>query len=193
MKRGETRFIGRAGFALAAAIILLGLFLAPADCRAEEVLLLLEQTPVKGGDITPIAGVHHFEPGSEVTLSANPKPGYQFVHWLGDVSDAKANSTVVYLNKAKVIVAVFEQAKFGAEKLLPGGGGGGGGLTPTAANFIPQSGLSASGGGGGGGKPQPVTYVLDPKTPEVPEPATGVLLVMGSLFAFARRRGNKPA
>ena len=28
-------------------------------------------------------------------------------------------------------------------------------------------------------------------TPEVPEPATGVLLVMGSLFAFARRRGKK--
>ncbi len=192
MKRGETTFIGRRGFVLAAAIILWGLF-APADCQAEEVLLLLEQTPVKGGEITPIAGVHHFKSGSEVVLSANPKPGYQFVHWLGDVSDATANSTVVYLNKAKVIVAVFEQAEYSAKDILPaGGGGGGGGLMPTAGNFFPQGGISPA-GGGGGGNPGPVTYVLDGNktTPEVPEPATGVLLVMGSLFAFARRRGKK--
>ena len=177
---------------MVAAIIAWGLF-APADCQAQEILLLLEQTPVKGGDTTPIAGVHHFKPGSEVVLSASPKPGYQFVHWLGDVSDATARSTVVYLNEPKVIVAVFEQAKYNAKDILPaGGGGGGGGLMPTAVNFIPQGGISA---GGGGGKPQPgpVTYVLDTDktTPEVPEPATGVLLVMGSLFAFARRRGKK--
>ena len=195
MKSGGATFVGRRGFVLAAAIVLWGLF-APADCQAEEVLLLLEQTPVKGGEITPIAGVHHFKPGSEVVLTANPKPGYQFVHWLGDVSDATANSTVVYLNKPKVIVAVFEQAEYGAKKTLPGGGGGGGGggLMPTAGNFFPQGGISP-GGGGGGGKPQPVTYVLDTKgtTPEVPEPATGVLLVMGCLFAFARRRGKKPS
>ena len=189
MKRGGTTFIGRRGLALVAAIIAWGLF-APADCQAQEILLLLEQTPVKGGDTTPIAGVHHFKPGSEVVLSANPKPGYQFVHWLGDVSDATANSTVVYLNKAKVIVAVFEQAEHGAKNILPGGGGGGG-LMPTAVNFFPQGGISA--GGGGGGKPGPVTYVVDTnkKTPEVPEPATGVLLVMGSLSAFARRRVKK--
>lgn len=193
VKRGTTTFVGRGRLALAAAIIVWGLF-APADCQAQEVLLLLEQTPVKGGDTTPITGVHHFKPGSEVLLSASPRPGYQFVHWLGDVSDATARSTVVYLNKPKVIVAVFEQAKDNAKDILPAGGGGGGGLMPTAVNFAPQGGISA-GGGGGGGKPQPgpVTYVLDTneKTPEVPEPATGVLLVMGSLFAFARRRGKK--
>ena len=130
----------------------------------------------------------------EVFLSAIPNPGYQFVHWLGDVSDAKARSTVVYLNKPKVIVAVFGQSEYGAKDILPAGGGGGGGsgLMPTAVNFVPQGGISA---GGGGGKPQPgpVTYVIDTDktTPEVPEPATGVLLVVGSLFAFARRRGRK--
>jgi uncharacterized membrane protein YgcG len=174
--------------ALAAAIILCGLF-APADCQADEVLLLLEQTPVKGGEITPGAGVHHFKPGSEVVLSAHPKPGYQFVHWLGDVSDSTANSTVVYLNKPKVIVAVFEQAKYNTKDTLPSGGGGGGGsgLMSTASNFFPQGGISP-GGGGGGGNPQlgPVAT-----TPKVPEPATGVMLVVGSLFAFARRRRAK--
>jgi len=192
MKRGAATFVGRRRLALAAAIIVWGMF-APADCQAQEVLLLLEQTPLKGGEITPIAGVHHFEPGSEVVLSASPKPGYQFVHWLGEVSDATARSTVVYLNKPKVIVAVFEQAKYNARDILPAGGGGGGGLMPTAGNFFPQGGISAGGAGGGKPQPGPVTYVLDTNktTPEVPEPATGVLLVMGSLFAFARRRGRK--
>jgi hypothetical protein len=190
MKRGGITSIRRRDLTLAAAIIVCGLF-APANCQAEEVLLLLEQTPVKGGDITPGTGVHHFKSGSEIVLSANPKPGYQFVHWLGDVSDATANSTVVYLNKPKVIVAVFEQAKYNTKDVLSASGGGGG-LIPTAGNFFPQGGISPA-GGGGGGKPGPVTYVLDGKktTPEVPEPATGVLLVMGSLFAFARRRGKK--
>jgi len=192
MKRGAATFVGRKRLALAAAIIVWGMF-APADCQAQEVLLLLEQTPLKGGEITPIAGVHHFEPGSEVVLSASPKPGYQFVHWLGEVSDATARSTVVYLNKPKVIVAVFEQAKYNARDILPAGGGGGGGFMPTAVNFFPQGGISAGGAGGGKPQPGPVTYVLDTNktTPEVPEPATGVLLVMGSLFAFARRRGRK--
>lgn len=190
MKCGGTTFSWRGGLILAA-ITVVG-WLAPADCNAEEVVLLLNQTPAKGGNISPIAGIHHFEPGSQITLTANAKPGYQFLHWLGDVSDATATSTVVYLNKPKVVVAVFEQAEYGARDILPGagGGGGGGGLMPTASNFYPQGGISA-GGGGGGAKPQsgPVIHV-NKTTPEVPEPATGVLMVMGSLFAFSRRRAR---
>ncbi|MHC4166214.1 MAG: InlB B-repeat-containing protein [Planctomycetota bacterium] len=144
-------------------------------------MLLLNQTPVKGGEISPTAGVHHFKPGSQITLKANAKPGYQFVHWLGDVSDATATKTMVYLNKPKVVVAVFEQAEYGAKAILPGagGGGGGGGLMPTATNFYPQGGISA-GGGGGGAKPSGPTINVNKTTPEVPEPATGVLMVMHS-------------
>ncbi|MHC4354975.1 MAG: InlB B-repeat-containing protein [Planctomycetota bacterium] len=154
----------------------------------------MNQTPVKGGEISPTAGVHHFKPGSQITLKANAKPGYQFVHWLGDVSDATATKTMVYLNKPKVVVAVFEQAEYGAKAILPGagGGGGGGGLMPTATNFYPQGGISA-GGGGGGAKPSGPTINVNKTTPEVPEPATGVLMVMGSLFAFSRRRAKRRA
>ncbi|MHC4207590.1 MAG: InlB B-repeat-containing protein, partial [Planctomycetota bacterium] len=75
------------------------------------MVLLLEQTPVKGGEITPVAGVHYFKPDSEVILTAVPKAGYKFIHWLGDVSDPTSANTVVYLNEPKVIIAVFEQAK----------------------------------------------------------------------------------
>ncbi len=189
MEWGVPKSFGRACLAFAIVVIACG-WLAPAYCRAD-VVLLLEQTPIKGGEITPVAGVYHFAPGAEVTLTANPKPGYQFVHWLGDVSDPTATSTVVYLNKPKVIIAVFEQTEHGIsadEQVLPvGGGGAPGGLFPTALDLSRPGGFN----GGGGAKPQPphFTYVIHPNPPpQVPEPATGVLLLLGGLFALARKR-----
>jgi len=199
MKWGVSRFVGCRSIILAIAIIAWVLFV-PAYCQTETVVLLLEQTPAKGGEITPVAGVYHFASGSEVTLTAIPKPGYQFVHWLGEVSDPTASNTVVYLNKPKVIIAVFEQTEDGdsmeKESLSAGGGGAfGSSLSPTAVDLSRPGGLSA-GGGGGSVKPQPlkIIYVLDDKTkPEVPEPATGLLLVLGGLFAFARRGAKRLA
>lgn len=188
MKRGGTTFIGRAGLVLAGVVTVC--CAAPAACDAEQVALLLNQTPAKGGDISPIPGVHHFKPGTQITLTANAKPGYQFVHWLGDVSDATATKTMVYLNKPKVVVAVFEQSEHGAKDIFHGAGGGGGGLVPTASNFYLQGGISAS-GGGGGAKPQPGPVMNVNKTPQVPEPATGILMVIGSLFAVSRRRASR--
>jgi hypothetical protein len=184
---------------LAVAIIVFGLIL-PAYSQTQDIVLLLEQTPVKGGEINPAAGVHHFKPGTEVILTAVPKPGYKFVQWLGEVSDATASSTVAYLDKPKVIIAVFEQAEHGVssdgENLSAGGGGAAGGLFPTALDLSRPGGFSGGGGGGGGkAKPQKLVYFAKDvkpkaKVPEVPEPATGLLLVMGSLFAL-KRRGPK--
>jgi len=209
MKRGVPKFsifglpfsilnrqwaIGNRQLRLAAVIIAFGL-IVPAYCQTQtkDIVLLLEQTPVKGGEITPVAGVHYFKPDSEVILTAVPKTGYKFIHWLGDVSDPTAPNTIVYLNEPKVIIAVFEQAEQGIsgdEKglLLGGGGGGGGGLFPTALDFSRPGGF----GGGGGAKPQkPVYYVKGKKpTPEVPEPATGLLMMLGGLLAF-KRHGPK--
>ncbi|HUT47593.1 MAG TPA: PEP-CTERM sorting domain-containing protein [Sedimentisphaerales bacterium] len=194
MKWGFPKFLGRGRIILVIAIIAFGL-IVPAYCQTQDIVLLLEQTPVKGGEITPIAGVHHFKPGTEVMLTAVAKPGYKFIHWLGEVSDATASSTVAYLNKPKVIIAVFEQAKHGisagGDGLSAGGGGAPGGLFPTALDLSRPGGFS--GGGGGKAKPQKYIYIKDNKpTPEVPEPATGLLLVLGSLFAF-KRRGLKKA
>lgn len=196
MKWGFQKFLGCGRIMLVIAIIAFGLTM-PAFCQTKDVVLLLEQTPVKGGEITPAAGVHYFKPGTEVMLTAVPKPGYKFIHWLGEVSDATASSTVVYLNKPKVIIAVFEQAEHGVsadgEGLSVGGGGGaGGGLFPTALDLNRPVGFS--GGGGGKAKSPKYYYVIkdNKPTPEVPEPATGLLLIMGSLFAF-RRRGPKKA
>jgi hypothetical protein len=181
---------------LAAVIIAFGL-IVPAYCQTQtkDIVLLLEQTPVKGGKITPVAGVHYFKPDSEVILTAVPKTGYKFIHWLGDVSDPTSASTVVYLNEPKVIIAVFEQSEQGISGdgeglLVGGGGGGGGGLFPTALDFSRPGGF-----GGGGAKPQkPVYYVKGKKpTPEVPEPATGLLMMLGGLLAFKRRSPKRVA
>ena len=189
MTRGVPKLFRCRGLAFVVAVITCGLF-APAYGQSDGVVLLLEQTPVKGGEITPIAGVYHFAPGAEVTLSALPKPGYQFVHWLGDVSDPAATSTTVCLNKPKVIIAVFEQIEHGMgadEKGWPKAGGGApSGLFPTAVNL-------GSGGGfsGGGSKPYPKQHIYaigHKPAPEVPEPATAALLALGGLLAFARRR-----
>ena len=192
MKPGGPLFIGWRGLISAIAIIVGWLF-APAYCQTPDVALLLQQSPAKGGVITPIAGVYHFELNSEVTLTAVPEPGYQFVYWLGDVSDPAATNTIVYLDKPKIIIAVFEQSEYGvlaAEEGMPGGGGGGGGgLVTTVANYGQTGGIS--GGGGGGGSPKISKSVSSKGTEVIPEPATGVLLVLGSLFAFIRRGVKK--
>lgn len=204
MKRGVPKFsisdlrfsllirrstIGIRQLRLALAIITFWLII-PAYSQTKDMVLLLEQTPVKGGKITPVAGVHYFKPNSEVILTAVPKAGYKFIHWLGDVSDPTAANTIVYLNEPKVIIAVFEKAEQGisgdGEGLLLGGGGGaGGGLFPTALDLSWPGGIS----GGGGAKPKkPVYYEKGKKpTPEVPEPATGLLMMLGGLFALKRR------
>ncbi len=190
-----TPYRGRGVILIAVAIIVAGL-LAPAYSQTQSVALMLEQTPVKGGDIAPGPGIYQFEAGSEIILTATAKPGYKFVHWLGDVSDATAANTVVYLNEPKVIIAVFEQSETNAigkerEFLSAGGGGGGSGLMPTALDLSRPGGMTA--GTGGGMKPRPIIYNINTggKPPEVPEPATGALLMLGGLFAFARRRARR--
>jgi hypothetical protein len=187
MKPGGPPFIGWKGLISAIAIIVCWLF-APAYCQTPDVALLLQQSPSKGGAITPTAGVHHFELNSEITLTAEPKPGYQFLYWLGDVSDPAATKTVVYLDKPKIVIAIFEQTENGTlvEEVglsLGGGGAGGSGLVNTVANFGYTGGMSS--GAGGRAKSPKVVYVKNIEA--IPEPATGVLLLLGSLFAFARR------
>jgi len=191
MKWGDSISVLWRGAILAVAIIALGLF-APAYGQAKkDVMLLLEQSPAKGGDISPAAGIYHFEPNSQVSLTAMPKPGYKFLHWLGDVSDPTATKTMVHLNKPKIIVAVFEQNEHRLEKPegLSGGGGGGGGLLTTPADLRLPGGFSA---GGGSTRPQiqSHTYVIKGSEP-VPEPATGVLLLVGGLLVLRRRSSKK--
>ncbi len=177
---------------LLAFIIVVGGVMTPAYCQNHNISLLVQQTPNEGGAVTPVAGVYAFEAESEVTLTATPSPGYEFICWLGDVSDHEANSTVVLLNKPKIVVAVFEQNQGGLDVAgIPGGGGGGGSVAAASSSGIIQpASLSST----TGAKPQSAVYSSgSSETPEIPEPATGVLLTLGSLFAFTKRRRKKAA
>ena len=191
MKPGGSPFLGPKSLISALAIIAGWLF-APAYCQASDVALLLQQTPNKGGAITPDAGVYHYKQNSEVILTAAPKPGYQFVYWIGDVSDPAAISTIVYLDKPKIIIAVFEQGGYGVpavEKGISGGGGGGGGGSGFISPAMTFGQAGSISGVAGGVKPK-IYQSAYPKSEVIPEPATGVLLVLGSLFAFVRRRAK---
>jgi hypothetical protein len=188
MKWGESISALWRGIILAIAIVALGPFTS-SNARAKDVMLLLEQSPINGGAISPVPGMYHFEPDSRVTLTAVPKPGYRFLHWLGDVSDPSATKTVVHLNKSKIVVAVFEQNDYrlGKPEGLPTGGGGGSGPFPTPADLSWPGGFSAS---GGNTRIQPITYVIRDSEP-VPEPATGVILLLGGILTLRRRTGKK--
>jgi hypothetical protein len=174
---------------LLAFIIIAGGVMTPAFCQTHNITLLVQQTPNEGGAVTPNAGVYTYQAESEVTLTATPSPGYEFIYWLGDVSDHAANSTVVLLDKPKIVVAVFEQAPNGLEASgVPGGGGGGGMTTASSSGIIQPAGLSST----TGARPQSNVYASAAENPPViPEPATGILLTLGSLFAFAKRRRKK--
>jgi hypothetical protein len=195
------------------AVIAAGLFM-PAQSRGRDVALLLQQTPLDGGIVTPSPGVHFFAPNSEIVLTAIPNPGYKFIYWLGDVGDPTANRTITYLNKPKVIIAIFEPIEDSTSFIGRGSVGGGrvtsGGLIAAAADYggWGQTSLASSGSRPSESQapnlyqqvveplppgppeypiwPEPVT----PSQPPIPEPATGVLLLLGSLFVIARKRNR---
>lgn len=171
-----------------------------AYCQTNSPVLLLQQIPADAGTITPGPGVHYLELDTSVTLTAVPKPGYQFVYWLGDVSEPQLNRTTAYLDAPKIIIAIFEKAEFDLEDLseptqtIPGGLGGG--LMASAADYSRQ-GYS----GGGAGRQSVRRPPAQPPVPEplpppevpvpVPEPTTLVLFAVGSYLAFAGRRARK--
>ena len=166
-------------------------------------VLLLQQAPLNGGTITPDTGVHRIEINETVVLKAVPNPGYQFVYWLGDVADATSSKTETSIDSPKIIVAVFERVAFdfraaagathinlGPPRLIPnynqtGGSGGGGG---------------AGGRRGGDGtlselplviEEEPIPDENDPfpiPDPDIPEPATVILLGLGSMLVLKNKR-----
>ncbi|MBN2136429.1 MAG: PEP-CTERM sorting domain-containing protein [Sedimentisphaerales bacterium] len=160
---------------------LVSFFSTPAFCRTSgDVALLIQQTPSRGGTVTPGVGVHYFLRGSSVVLSANPMPGYEFVHWLGDVVDPVSGRTIAQLDGPKIVIAVF--AKLGEKQTYGGGGssgiGGGETIGGGAIDVIP------------GGMPailRPPRVEKHPNPRPVPEPST-VLLVSAGIVVLRRKR-----
>ena len=185
---------------LFACVILVSCTFSSAYCQSHEITLLVQQTPSNAGQVTPGEGTYKYAPNSEVIITATPNEGYEFLYWLGDVSDQDSITTTVRLDKPKIVVAVFEPIKTGlngSKKLLPtiGGGGssGGGSLMGNRARYGNSISINDS---GGGVRPQESIPVYIPlpageNAPAIPEPATGLLLALGSLFTFTKRRSGK--
>ena len=182
MKRtGSTRF-GRVMTPSALAVVLL-IALIPAASYAETLALILRQAPSSGGKMDPEPGLYYFERGTEVSLTASPKRGYKFIRWFGEVADATAVTTTTYLNRAKVVVAVFQSVQHRVEltdmdRATNGAGSPGGRITGRSVYV---------GGGGGGG----VSYTHIPPEQHIryiviPEP--GTILLVGICAALVRSR-----
>ena len=190
MKRNNSIHIIRChGLILAVVVALCGLPEA-GYCETNGSVLLLQQTPPEGGTITPDVGVHHFDLNTDVTLTAVPRPGYQFVYWLGDVSDPTSSRTIVYLDAPKIVIAAFERAEY---ELL--GAEGGAHSASVGGAFASPADYSQGGftGGGHGGAPSQKWALYAAETPAqdfpltAPEPTMACLLGLGGLAVLRRR------
>jgi hypothetical protein len=189
----------------------------PTGLNAKQVVssngyaLLIEQTPIDGGTVTPGLGVHEHEKNAVLGLRAVPKPGFKFLYWLGDVEEMEENETSVEVDSPKIIVAVFSRTE------SIGGGVDAGSTISRGRTTLRNSGSSVRNKGAGrGAKPRdPVkrSYTpfdpfdlsdpsdlsdlfdlfnlfnqLNPPEEEVPEPATLLIFGVGSLMVMKTRR-----
>ena len=170
-------------------IIVLCCICTSAYSQEQNYTLLVQQTPDEAGEVTPDSGIHKFAEDSEVTLTATPKPGFEFLYWLGDVSNQDSSSTVVRLDKPKIVIAVFkpvqDELKTGTSPVSGSGGGG----AALYHNPVTISSPGAISGTGAKSSDSQKVYVPSGDTPPViPEPATGLLLTLGSVLTFTKRK-----
>ena len=162
------------------------------DFAKGDYAVLVQESPVGAGEITPGLGVHTFGVNEMVTLTTVPKAGYHFVYWLGDVSDPTANRTMLAVDGPKIIIAVFERNEY--EKLDSSS-------MPISSGPESLTGrVDDIGGGLGGGFSKPDdTHHPDEPPPDnpppdnpppvpVPEPATMLLLCTGASFLAINRK-----
>ncbi len=194
--------------AIISCVFFLLYFAGTAYCQEDGTALMLEIVPSDGGYLNIAPGVHSYDRYAYLTLNATPNPGYQFVYWMGNVTEATASSTSVYLDGPRIVIAVFERSKFTFDDMeeRPQPSLSGGGLIPSAPDYP-----NAGGGGGGGKRPSKFRRPKPPKPNEdipvpeeggdfpvpgedgdfptpIPEPGTITFVVTGLLIIARRRR-----
>jgi len=69
--------------------------------------LTMAVNPIGGGTTTPVAGVHTYDDGSVLNISAASAVGYHFANWTGGVADSTSVSTMLTLINNKIVTANF--------------------------------------------------------------------------------------
>jgi hypothetical protein len=190
MKKGNSKSLGCAAFICCATFLFC--FSVQASGQEDGTSLMLEVSPPEGGSLNIAPGVYSYDRFSEVTLIATPKPGYQFVYWMGNVTDATTGTTMVFLNSPKMVIAVFERDQFETVGLEDGMGGGEGSGGLIRSGEMSNTPLENVGGGPGTPKynPPPTTPPDNDVPVPVPEPVTVVLFFAGSLMLAKSRRNG---
>lgn len=160
----------------------------------DQFALLMQKSPRYGGIVTPVSGVQMAGPYQLVEISATPRQGFEFLYWLGDVTEPTNSSTTVLLDSPKLVIAIFERSELvplesaGVAGVSGGGAFSAGNLTPNPVSY-PKAFSSASPSSPPSKSP-PTTYIFTPDDdpPAVPEPATIALLAAGSLILLKRKR-----
>ena len=183
------------------ALVILG-WCAPVCFSQSGYVLMVQQTPVDGGTVTPQPGIHGYGANEAVIITATPAVGYQFVYWLGDVSEPSSITTTVVLDGPKIIVAIFERVEYDNlvlddEDEMPRASLGRGGLMPAGRNF------GIGRGGGSTFRPRPeqqrpvarnVEITEEPIVEEeaefpvpIPQPSTLALLAAMAPLILSRK------
>jgi hypothetical protein len=152
--------------------------------------VLVEESPIGAGQITPGIGLQNFAINEIVTLTTVANPGWKFVFWLGDVSDPTTNRTMTNVDGPKIIIAVFERDEYGVLDNAQAASSGPAALTPRYDTF---------GGSLGGGStppspppsPPPTPPIPPPNPPPIPEPQTIALLSVGAYLARRKKFYNR--
>jgi uncharacterized repeat protein (TIGR02543 family) len=88
-----------------------------------------------GGTTSPSAGVHTYQYGTTITVTASPSTGWRFVNWTGDVANPDSWSTSIVMNGDNSITANFEITETSTYHNLTVIISGSGTTTPSAGQY----------------------------------------------------------
>jgi hypothetical protein len=77
-----------------------------ANFTATSYQLAIAASPVVGGAVTPASG-SFYTPGTVVSISASPAPGYSFTNWTGNVAAPTNLNTTITMSQAQTVTANF--------------------------------------------------------------------------------------